>query len=175
MESIVSAIVALTTVIAVGIAVWELRENARISGQTHAREAWMRYLELGFHNPEYGSTELAIACLKLQSVSELWDKGSVESERYWWFLDVMMEATESLLRYFPEREWKNTIKYNLYLHRGALSYFWTDEEKFYSRELSDIVKQVCSGEQNAGLKFPYSRPLPAFSPQSEKSGKAGKP
>jgi hypothetical protein len=166
MQEWADLIVAVATVVAVLIAAWELRASAQTSGQTHAREAWLRYLELGLANPQFGTTKFALKHLKINSVEVMWGLGSADSERYWWFLDIMMEAAESLVNYFPEKEWQNTIKYNLLLHRDALVFIKDDESKFYSEKLSDLIEEIChdsyefEGHASAAI---YSRSDPGLS------------
>lgn len=135
-------VVAAATVIALVVAAWELRASARTAGQAHAREAWSKYLELGFHHPQYGSTEMAIEKLGLKSAQALYEAGTEGAERYWWFLDIMLESCESLVNYFPEREWKNTIKFNLRLHRPAIRVTWKSEAGFYSDRLCRMMQEV---------------------------------
>ena len=146
-SSILEWIVAIATVVALLIAAWELRANAKISGQAHAREAWMRYLELGLQYPEYSSTEVTLKILKVPNVIRLWEKESRETLKYWWFFDCMMEACESLVNYFPEREWRNTIRYNLLLHEKALRFTWDNEKSYYSDKLNAIVTEVLGSDE----------------------------
>ena len=154
-------LLAIMTMIGLCFAGWELRANARISGQAHAREAWMRYLEHGINYPEYGSTQLAIQELGLKNLEELWIKETRETERYWWFLDIMMESCESLVNYFPENEWQNTIEYNLRLHAEALKLIWYAERQFYSENLGRLVTKVISDiEIDYHQRSPYTSSLP---------------
>lgn len=140
--SLADWIVTVATVGAILIAAWELRASSRNAGQTHAREAWMQYLSLGLQNPELGATNFTIDHFKMKSVNELIEGNSIESERYLWFLDIMMEACESLINYFPTDIWKNTIKFNIRLHKGAIEALWTNERNFYSAELGKIIEEV---------------------------------
>ena len=137
-------VVAVATVIALLIAAWELRANARNGGQTHAREAWMKYLELGLQYPELGSDDIAMQHFKMKTIHDLFHSKSVAVERYIWFLDIMLEACESLIDYFPTDSWKNTIKFNIRLHEKSLRHIWVDECDFYSKALCDLVDEVFS-------------------------------
>ena len=135
-------IVALTTLGALVLAIRQLRDNAKAAGQAHARQAWMAYLQLGAQYPQFGSTEIAMRLLKVKSVDELYEKGAMETERYWWFLDNMLEAMEALVVYFPEQDWKNTIEFNLRLHREAVRYRWPETHMFFSEALCRIAEGV---------------------------------
>jgi hypothetical protein len=117
-------IVAISTVIALFFAAFQLRANARSAGQTHAREAWLMYLELGLQNPDLGSDQLAIKQFEFANASELIAGEKLDSERYLWFQSVMLEACESLLEYFPQETWTSTIKFNLSLHKEVLRLMW---------------------------------------------------
>lgn len=139
---LIDIVVTTATVIAVLIAGWELRSGTKISGQTHARDAWLRYLECGFQNPQFGSTALALRHCSQPSAASLWEIETNDSERYFWFLDLMMEAAESLVNYFPEKEWENTIKYNISLHKEAIIFLWDGEKNYYSERLVRIVTEV---------------------------------
>ena len=143
-QLVLDLVVAATTIGALLFAASEIKENSKIAGQAHAREAWLRYLDLGFQNPQYGSTQLALRHLKMDEVEELWSKESNETEKYWWFLDTMMEACESLINYFPEQEWRNTIKFNLGLHVESLQMIWAEERDFYSESLREFVREAMS-------------------------------
>ncbi|HYD23889.1 MAG TPA: hypothetical protein VEB68_03770 [Croceibacterium sp.] len=153
-------VVTVATAVGVFLAVWQLRQNAKIAGQTHARDAWIRYLEHGFQHPEYGSTELAMQCLGVSDVRQLWNEETPENERYWWFLDIMMESSESLINFFPQREWQNTIKFNLRLHAVAIRLMWKGEKQFYSDLFCELVEEVLAeGEHERVTRLPYPRYL----------------
>ena len=109
----------------------------------------MRYLELGLQNPDLSDTALAMKQLRISSVEKLVGGGTIASERYLWFLDIMMEACESLINYFPTRLWEDTIKSNLRLHLPAIRLKWPDERKFYSDNLALIVDEVISERRSA--------------------------
>jgi hypothetical protein len=140
------------------VALWQLFQNNKIAGQAHAREAWMRYLEHGFQHPEYGSTDLAIQNLDVNNIHDLWNNEILETERYWWFLDIMMESCESLVKYFPQKEWKNTIQFNLRIHADAIKLMWDGERHLYSNKLCNIVDEVLAEtEKEINMKLPYTR------------------
>lgn len=137
-------LVALLTLAALCIAVWELRANAKIAGQTHAREAWLRYLELGIQYPQFGSTRIAKKNLNISAIEDLYLLETDETERYLWFVDILLESCESLVNYFPEYEWQKTISYNISLHREAIEYNWNTEKDFYSKKLREKVETILS-------------------------------
>jgi len=132
----------LVTLVALWIARRQLQYNAKAAGQAHARQAWMSYLRLGVEYPQFGSTADAMRMLGVASVDELYTRGSLETERYWWFLDIMLEAMEALVEYFPEKEWQNTIEFNLKLHRDGIQYRWPETHIFFSDQLCRITKRV---------------------------------
>lgn len=153
-----SWIVTGVAVIGVAVALWQQFQNNKIAGQAHAREAWIRYLEHGFQHPEYGSLELAMETLGVNDVQELWNNETPETERYWWFLDIMMEACESLVHYFPQREWQKTIQYNVRTHADAIRLMWGGEKHLYSYKLGEIVDEVLAENENARKgRLPYPR------------------
>jgi len=135
-------IVAACTVAALLIAAWQLRASAQAAGQTHARSAWMEYLRLGLANPDLGEERFALSRLKLNGIEDLVSGDSLESQRYLWFLSVLMEACESLIIYFPTTYWKLTIAENLSFHREAIKEIWPQEKALYSSEMQDIVEEV---------------------------------
>lgn len=134
--------VGVATILALVLAGWQLRQNAKIAGQTHARGAWLRYLELGLQYPQYGSTEIAKRTLNVKSIEEIYLQESPESEAYLWFVDIMMESCESLVNYFPHKEWQDTIRYNISLHKGTIKHSWKSEGKFYSNNLQVLIGEV---------------------------------
>lgn len=134
--------VAILTLAALCIAVWELRENAKIAGQAHAREAWLKYLELGFHNPQFGSTDLIMNHLKLTNFKDLENVDSWEGEQYLWYVDIMLESCESLINFFPKDAWIETIENNIGFHIIAIRHTWIKERTCYSNKLASIVDNL---------------------------------
>lgn len=154
--SLTDWVVAIATVIALVFAAWQLRANAKSAGQSHAREAWMLYLQLGLQNPDLSTVKFAMKSLKMGSVHELISGGVIGSERYLWFLSVMLEACESLIEYFPSDHWIETIKFNLSLHQEAIRLLWQREACFYSEALCDIVQEFLTETQKVECIAPIS-------------------
>lgn len=151
-------IVTAAAVIGIAVALWQQFQNNKIAGQAHAREAWVRYLEHGFQNPEYGSTALAMEKLGVNDVHDLWNNETQDNERYWWFLDLMMESCESLVNFFPHREWKNTVKFSVRNHADAIRIMWDGERHMYSEALCRIVDEVLSESDADRIQnMPYGR------------------
>jgi hypothetical protein len=151
-------IVTGVAVVGLAVALWQQFQNNKIASQAHAREAWVRYLEHGFQHPEYGSTALAMETLGVNDVHELWNNETRENERYWWFLDLMMESCESLANCFPQREWKNTVKFSVRNHADAIGIMWSGERHLYSDKLCKLVDQVLAeSKAERENNLPYGR------------------
>ncbi|HEY0437482.1 MAG TPA: hypothetical protein VGC92_12645, partial [Phenylobacterium sp.] len=60
------------------------------SRRAAALDRWNGYLRLCFDNPEYSSVALASARLPRKSVAGLADQMTPESEKYLWFLSILL-------------------------------------------------------------------------------------
>lgn len=135
-------VVAVSAVVALGLTAWQLKENARLASENFARQAWAEYLRLGLQNPELGECRAAIKFLKIGSIEDLVSGESIPSQRYLWFLAVLLEAAESLLASFPVDQWRLTVEENLGYHAEALAEIWGAEGPTYSNQLNNLVKKV---------------------------------
>lgn len=137
--------VALATVSALLLAAWQLRQNYRSSREVFAQQMWVEYLRLGLSNPELGETRIALKHLKIKDVHTLVAGDSISSQRYLWFLTVLLDACESLLCFSNQPRWVRTIRENLEYHREALAVMWEEERAFYTSKFDAVVRDVIRG------------------------------
>ncbi len=135
-------IVALATVGGLIMVAWQIRESRKLAQQAAAIQSWSEYLRLGLDNPELGETWIALKSLRISSAVKLVSGETIRSQRYLWFLSIMLEAAENLIAAYPEGSWKLTVEENLRYHRPALKAFWQTEGRFYSPELRKIVTGI---------------------------------
>jgi hypothetical protein len=139
---IVDGLAAGGTIGALLLAVWQLRQNARLASDAAALQTWMEYLRLGLDNPDLGETRIALSRFKMKSVQALLSGNTMGSQRYLWFLTILLDACDNLVRQFSTRRWHQTVEYNLGLHRPALMACWSDVGPYYSDALGALVARV---------------------------------
>ena len=136
------AIVAAATLLAVGVAIWQLRSSRRVACEDFARQLWLDYLKTGLDHPEFGETRCALAAFPGMTPKDLIDGNHECSQRYLWFLTVLLDTCENVLRYLPRRDWEPTLIEQLRFHRPALKEFWDEECRFYSGALDKLVRKA---------------------------------
>jgi len=138
-------IVALATIAALLLTVWQPRQNYQSTREVFAQQMWVEYLRLGLSNPDLGETRIALKQLKMRDASALVSGDTISSQRYLWFLTVLLDACESLLCFGNQRRWDLTIRENLAYHREALAVLWDTEHAFYTEEFDAVVRDVIRG------------------------------
>lgn len=146
--------IALLTLIALIVAVLQLRQNAKQSRESYARDAWLRYLEIGLEHPLFHSTDSAIASIGASSASDLLKLETSDSERYFWFVDIMLEASERMLLFSEEKFIEDTVLENLNFHLEAIKLTWESQGRFYSDTLRSMVDQAIYLENQSSVGTP---------------------
>jgi len=145
-EAIASIIIALTAIAALGVGWLQLRANEQLSRENYAIGTWSQYLKVGFENPAFCSERLAMREYSLKTVGELVSGESLASEKYLWFLTIVLDTCEAVLTYLPREDWERTIVNQLKFHRSALAQVWDHESEpwrhFYGPRLNAIVTRV---------------------------------
>lgn len=141
-QSISEWVVAIATVGALLIAIWQIRENGKLARQDTAIQTWMEYVRLGLANPDLGETRIALKYLRIRSAEKLVSGDTIGSQRYLWFLTVMLDACQNLILHRFTKLWNTTIEENIRYHREALAILWPDESKHYSKTFGVLVARV---------------------------------
>jgi len=159
--------VALGTVLAVVTAVWQLRSNRRVACEEFARNLWLDYLKIGLENPHLGETRCALAEYPGITPADLMEGDSLPSQRYLWFVTIVLDTCENIIRYLPRKDWDPTIVEQIRYHRPALEVAWRrDLRRFYSRELNEYVERALA----LPVEYEERTPLPrSFDVRTEKA------
>lgn len=144
-QSLSDWIVAIATVSALLLAVWQIRTNGRLARQDTAIQMWMEYLRLGLDNPDLGETRIALRYLRIKSVDNLVAGDTLNSQRYLWFLTVLLDAGENLILHRFSPLWQTTIEQNVGYHRDALALIWPEEAQHYTPQFGELVERVIKG------------------------------
>jgi hypothetical protein len=136
------ASVAVGTVLAVAVAIWQLRSNRRVACEDFARQLWLDYLKIGLENPELGETRCVLAAYPDLTPKDLVTGNHIGSQRYLWFLTVLLDTCENVLRYLQRSDWERGVVEQLRFHRPALKEMWPDEQEFYSDRLARMVQKA---------------------------------
>lgn len=135
-------LVAAGTVGALFLAVWQIRQNGKLARQENAIQMWMEYVRLGLANPELGEDHIAIKYLKVRTAEHLVSGETLASQRYLWFLTVMLDACEHLFLHVRSERWIITIEQNVGYHCKTLALVWPDEARHYSKNFGELVMRV---------------------------------
>jgi hypothetical protein len=142
LAEIATAVIAL---VAVGVAVWQRSEGRRLANQQYAREAWTGYLRLALAHPDLGSTEIALANSTHRSLAPLVQSGDQHGESYLWLLTILLDASESILEFLPDRAWRRAVISQVRYHVPTLELLWDDKQDpwrgYYSAALSAVVDE----------------------------------
>ena len=146
-NSIADWIVALGTIGAVLMAVWQLRVNSRLADQNAATQMWLEYIRIGLQNPELGEGHIALKYLRVSNYEALVEGNTLKSQRYLWFLTLLLDTCETIILHKFTDRWKLTIETNLRYHKESLALFWPTEAVYYSREFGVLVEKVIAEEE----------------------------
>jgi hypothetical protein len=118
-------LVAIATVVALIVAVIQLRLNRQLSAENFAQSLWTEYLKLGLQNPELSQSWTAVKFLSdVNNYDDLAKGGTIGSERYLWFLTIMLDTCEAILNYLPQDTWPQTVEVQIRFHRPVLQRIW---------------------------------------------------
>lgn len=134
--------IAVATIVAVIVAIWQLRSNRRVACEDFARQIWLDYLKIGLENPELGETRCALARFPGVTAKDLILGDRECSQKYLWFLTIVLDTCENVLRYLPRTDWEPTLIEQLRFHRPALIEMWNDDRRFYSKALDRLVQRA---------------------------------
>lgn len=162
--AISDVVIALCTIAAVLIAAWQLRENRKVASESFARQCWIDYLKIGLDYPELGETRVALSNYIGSTPKSLSEGNTKYSQRYLWFLTIVLDACENVIRYLPKKDWEVTLIEQVRYHRPVLNIIWDSEwSRFYSAELDRIVRTALESpvlyDESAPL-FDDPEPLP---------------
>jgi hypothetical protein len=137
---------ALTTLFAGGallLAKRQIDANHRISSEQDAQATYSDYLKLCFENPELACSDLAIKTLPTKSFEGLGSITTKESERYIWFLSMMLSANEKIYFSCPnDAAWLRCIKSQIGYHWESLKEVWPNMKGHFSPGFCAIVEDV---------------------------------
>jgi hypothetical protein len=137
-----TAIAAAIALAAVILAFCQISINRRQAHETLAMEAYRALLQMCFEHPQYSSAELYAKDVKLcRNVQEInLGEESVESERYLWFLSILLNTCEEILESVaPDPAWEAVIGVQLSYHEYSLQILWPEWYKYYGDELQQRV------------------------------------
>lgn len=140
--------VALGTIIAIVIAVAQLRANNKLASENFARQMWTDYLKCGFQHPEFGEVRFALKHFGLADAKSLVSDLTLPSQQYLWFLTVVLDACENIAIHLPLKTWEQTLLAQLRFHKDALAEIWAigDDpwQQYYTPTLDKLVQRVLS-------------------------------
>lgn len=141
-----TAIAAAIAVVAVFIALWQIKINRRQARETLAMEAHRLLVQTCFKFPEYSTAEMYAKFVKGCRLKEVrLDEMTVESERYLWFLSLLLNTCEQIIETVcPDSAWDAVVANHLSDHEHSLRFLWPGWRKYYAPALQDRVDQLVS-------------------------------
>jgi hypothetical protein len=136
---------------ALGFAWWQINEakGSRADSTTLAHDeatlqVWNDYLRLCFQHPEYSSAEMVKRILPGKTLEGILKQLSCESERYLWFLSIMMNSCEQvLLRQPSEITWRRALKAQIGYHSEVIEVLWDSGwSDHYGSEMNTLVREA---------------------------------
>lgn len=142
-----SAVATTATAFIAGFALWfarrQIHSSEKISREASALEAYREYLRLCFDFPEYSSSELALETIGRKSFIQITAKVTRESEKYLWFVGILLNSAEQILHHATGQEaWRSVLKSQLSYHTPVLKVIWPDFRFGYSRRMQRLVDEV---------------------------------
>lgn len=122
-------VVPIIALLAVGIAVWQIRSNAGVQRRSTAYNLYQQYLTLAIQNPDiaYGSEKLITMSRD-------------DYAKYKWFVASMLVCFEEILIACPnESDWVATIDAQLHRHSWHLSRSSSIRAKHWKQPLLRLV------------------------------------
>jgi len=136
------------------VAVIALLVTVHVARANFARQLWLEYLKFGFDNPGFGETNLALSLRPGTTVSDLVLGRDIYSQQYLWFLTITMDTCSYILRYLPKKAWKETVRFQIILHKPALIIIWPNLSKYYRKQTDKFVRAVLAeDEQPEAISF----------------------
>jgi len=141
--------IAIATII---IGVWQVRRTILVARETNALETYNDYLKLCVERPELSSHTLAVRTLPGETVKGILRQLTVETERYLWFVSVMLNACEKIVlsaRLTEQKDpaWTAVVLSQLSYHRSTLREVWPEWRRHYSDELRGFVERMLAEEE----------------------------
>jgi len=120
---------AFISLVAIGVAGWTITENRKIQREQTARNAYIRYIELAFHHPEFAAPDWE----NIHFDEESYGPPNVPDrkerfERYCWFVSIMMHTVDFVFTTVP----RDRVLQKLMILQ--ISYHWKYIEHFKSKE-----------------------------------------
>lgn len=116
----------IISICAVFVAVWTIRANRRTQREQTARNAYIKYIEVAFHNPEFAFPDwnkIDLDAQRFQLSDDPIDSKRL-FERYEWFLSIVMNTANFVLTSVPANHPLGKLM------RLQFAYHWKYIEKF---------------------------------------------
>ena len=133
----------------------QFQENARIARETVALNAYNDYLRIAFENPEFCCAHLAAKKIGIGSWTGIQGKVTPESEKYLWYLSILLNAAEQIVSNVPLSDtWINTIRDQFRYHYSPLKEIWPIWQSHYEGDIKRLVDEVMT-EEAGGLDHAF--------------------
>lgn len=119
--------------------------------ETTAHETYNHYLTLCIERPELTSWLLAKKSFGFTTPRQVFDQGTVESERYLWFVSYMLNACERIVLATEGSEgaaaWIEVVRSQLSYHKSVLAVMFKELGSHYDGTFGRLVCQTikCPG------------------------------
>lgn len=144
-------IVAGAAIVAVIMACVQIQTANSLSKRNYASQVWLEYIKIGLEHPELGEDWIAMREHRISSLEELVAGESLASQRYLWFLTMVLDACDAILRNLSRPLWDRTIRAQITFHKGALERCWATGacwSKFYGPRLNRLISEELSRSSN---------------------------
>ena len=141
-----TGIAVLVAMAAIIPALMQVTHGRRLSREAGALQAHREFIKLCFDHPQFSSTDLFKKSHPNVDIVGIGDVLTADSERYLWFLSIMLNSCEQILNYVSsEGPWCEVVEAQLSFHAEALHSVWDEWESHYGVQMRQLV--------NAALKL----------------------
>lgn len=120
-----AAVLFLSLLVSLGVALWTINRNRMIQQQLKAQDLWSTYLQKAIEYPALAYPPGHTDDFNYDNKTVLNDEGKAdkrEFERYEWLVSYLLKTSRENLEHFSHDEfWKKTIRRNIRYHKVYLA------------------------------------------------------
>ncbi|KQS76425.1 hypothetical protein [Rhizobium sp. Leaf383] len=146
----------VAAVLALLYAARQVKASRKMAQEANALQSHREYLSLCLVHPELSSSILfAKAHGDLRSFDHIEEEHSRESERYLWFLTILLNNCEQVLRSTPgSKAWRTVLKEQIRYHHPVIHKVWPKWEKGYTDAVAGLVREaLADGPEEDWVKW----------------------
>ena len=106
-------------------------------------QAFRDQIKLCFQEPQFSSTEMFQKAHPSIDLARLEESLTPETERYLWFLTMLLSTCEEIATFVSARgKWRKILVLHIGFHAPAFRVLWPNWRKFYTASVRAIVEEA---------------------------------